>query len=88
MSVLVGNIEDRFSHNEAHLTADSIWHFKLMDRKMKLLFVLFGFLPNIIRISVNSRGHQVVPLKQPYKGEYFVVITLPISPYRNISCVK
>ena len=27
-------------------------------------------------------------LKQPYEGEYFVVITLPISPYRNISCVN
>ena len=33
VSVLVGNTEDRFSHNEAHLTAYSMWHFNLMDRK-------------------------------------------------------
>ena len=24
------------------------------------------------------------PLKQPYKGEYFVVISLPISPYKTL----
>ena len=45
-------------------------------------------LVSYLTFSVNSRGHQVEPLKQPYKGEYFVVITLPISPYRKISCVK
>ena len=83
VSVLVGNTEDRYSHNEAHLTAYSMWHFKLMDRKEKLLFVLFGFLLNILSRQPRSSGGTFL-----IKVSISVVITLPISPYRNISCVK
>ena len=80
MSVLVGNTEDRFSHKEAHLTAYSIWHFKLMDRKLKLLFVLLVFLLNILSKQPRTSGGTFETAL--YKGEYVVVITLPISPYR------
>ena len=50
-------------------------------------FVCFVWSLTQHSLAVNSRGHGG-SLKQPYKGEYFVVITLPISPYRNISCVN